>query len=127
MATQSLVSVIFEAANPIEKSIAVELDTTGKLTPCADATKFFGVAIPNLEPDLATLRVVPTSGPLVVYHKGLVKTQAVAGTYTKGQKLTIDTANSGILKAAADTDTAVAIIAEDATLADTGDLLVYII
>jgi hypothetical protein len=128
MATQSLVSVIFEAANPIERATAVQLDSNGKLVPCNDASKFFGIATTNLEPDLATLRVAPTKGPLLVYHKGLAKATVVAGTYKKGQKLTVDSTHPGMLKPVTDpAEVAVAIATENATLDDAGLLQVFIL
>jgi len=125
MFTQSLVSVVFEAKEPIEQPTAVQIDDDGKLVKCDDAAKFFGIAMPGMEPDVETLRVKATTGPLVVIHKGVAKAIVKAGTYKKGTRLTID-AGSGKLKIAGANDTVVAYAAED-VVATEDDILTVII
>ena len=125
MMTQSLVSVVFESEQPIEQPIAVKM-ANGKLVPCDDATKFVCIAIPGLEPDLQTLRIKESTGPLVVCHKGLAKVAVAAGTYSKGTALTIDTSNAGQLKEAGASDPVIAYAVEDVTVTN-GDVITVII
>ena len=124
MITQSLTSVIFEADQSIETPTAVEIDTNGKLVPCSDATKFFGIAVPGMEPDVATLRTKASTGPLIVINKGLARATVTAGTYMKGSALTIDT-GTGKLKLAGN-DPVVAYATEDVTVNDNDTIAVFI-
>ena len=124
---QCIISVVFETKDPIEVPTAVEMGTDGKLVPCSDANNFFGIAVPGLDVDVATLRTTATTGPLVVVHKGLAKATVVAGTYTKGSPLTVD-AGTGKLKIAdvSAGDVVVAYSTEDVVAAD-GDVLTVFI
>ena len=125
MLTQSLVSVIFEAEEPIEKPIAVAINKeTGKLKKCTNADEFVGIAMPGMEPDVTTLRTKPTTGPVVVVHKGIAKVSVMPGTYKKGMSLTID---NGILKPAGERDKAVAYAVEDTVVEDGETLTVFVI
>jgi len=126
MLTQSLVSVVFEAEQPIETPVAVKVNDEGKLVLCDEVDKFIGIAIPGMEPDVTTLRTKASTGPLVVVHKGVTKVAVKAGAYKKGMKLTVDT-TTGMLKAAGNTDTVVALALEDATAQDGDVLTVFII
>jgi len=129
MLTQSLVSVIFEAEEPIEKPVAVTINQeTGKLKPCLATEKFIGIAMPGMEPDVTTLRTKPTTGPVVVVHKGIAKVSVMPGTYKKGTPLRVVPRNPrGWLDEAGEGDTVVAYAAEDAVVEDGGVLTVFVI
>jgi len=130
MLTQSLVSVIFEAEEPIEKPVAVTINQeTGKLKPCLATEKFIGIAMPGMEPDVTTLRTKPTTGPVVVIHKGIAKVTVMSGTYKKGTPLRVVPRHPrGYLDVAANEgDTVVAYAAEDAVVEDGDVITVFII
>lgn len=122
MMTQSLVSVVFETEQPIEIPLAMQMGTNNKLVPCDDVSKFIGIAIPGMEPDVTTLRTKASTGPLTVVHKGVAKVAVKAGTYSKGQGLTIDTSNPGKLKLADTNEPIIAYALEDVTVQD-GDVI----
>jgi len=126
MLTQSLVSVVFEAEEPIEKPVAVTINKeTGKLKKCVNVDEFVGIAMPGMEPDVTTLRTKPTTGPVVVIHKGVAKVTVTPGTYKKGMPLTID--NNGILKSAGDGEKTVAYAIEETVVEDGETLTVFIV
>ena len=127
MLTQSLVSVVFEIDENVEidQPAAVKLDN-GKLIPCDDADKFFGVVVPGMEPSVETLRTKVTSGPVIVTHKGIAKVAVAAGTYNKGTPLTIDTTNPGKLKVASNTDKIIAYAVDEVVATDNEVITVFI-
>jgi len=127
MIAQNLSTVILESTTPIETPIAVKVNANGKLEPCDDAATFIGVATPGIEPDIQTLRAKPTTGPLVVYHKGIAEVIVTAGTYEKGITLTVDSTNPGQLKPAGAGDTVIALAAQTETLSNDDILQVIIL
>jgi len=124
--SQSLVSVVFEAEQPIETPLAMQMGPNNKLVPCDDVSKFVGIAMPGMEPDVTTLRTKATTGPLTVIHKGIAKVTVKAGTYRKGQMLTIDTNDPGKLKPADSNEPIIAYALEDATVQN-GDVITVFI